>query len=455
MIFLAPLALPWLTAVGVVAFDGRRRAVAGVAALALLLVLALDVVLLFETARGVVYEDVSGRWPQGVGIRVYVDAASALFATVSAFILFALLVHEALEGIRSRAFPGLVLFLCVGLHGVFFTGDAFNFYVFFEVSMVSAFALASYGHGRAELRATWIFVVVNLLGSVLLLAGVTALYHVSGTLDLEGLALRAEQQGEIMPLLVPAALVLSAFSLKLGLFPFHYWVPPVYRDTRPAVAALFAGALATIGSYGLLRIGFGVFGPELESARGLLVVLGVGSALYGSVLSFHRKVAAETFAYVSIAHAGLLMTAIGVGGVHGIEAALWLMLAGALDKSLLFLSLDVPGGKGRLLSGIGATSASGIPLTVGFIGKLALLDAAVASGALLVAVLVVVATAFSIGGLFRSFWQTPEPEPRSGGHGPRATFVFVLALAVLLFGAAPLLLRVSVHAAALALGGAP
>lgn len=454
MTFFMPLAVPWFAAVSVVAFDGRRRLVATVAAAALLVVLVVDVVLLVQCANGAVFEDISGRWPQGVGIRVSVDAASALFATVSAFLLFVILVHEVLEGIRSRAFPALVLFLCVGLHGVFFTGDAFNFYVFFEVSMVSAFALASYGHGSAELRATWLFVVVNLLGSVLLLAGVTALYHVSGTLDLEGLAARARAVEE-MRLLLPAALVLSAFSLKLGLFPFHFWVPPVYRDTRPAVAALLSGALATIGSYGLLRIGFGVFGPEIESARLMLVVIGLGSALYGSVLSFHRQVPAETFAYVAIAHAGLLLTAIGVGGERGITAALWLMISGALDKSLLFLSLDVPGAKGRLACGIAAMSSSGIPLTVGFVAKMALIDAALREGALGVAVLVILASAFTIGGLFRSFWQAPEPEPREGGHGPRATFVFLLAFVVLGLGAAPLFVSHLVRAASLALGGPP
>lgn len=452
MTFLVPLAVPWFAATLLVAFDGRRRFVAAMCAAALLVALIIDVTLLVRCASGVVYEDISGRWPQGVGIRLYVDAASALFATVCAFLLLVVLVHEALEGIRSRAFPALVLFLCVGLHGVFFTGDAFNFYVFFEVSMVSAFALASYGHGRAELRATWLFVVVNLLGSALLLAGVTALYHVSGTLDLEGLVARARAHEE-MPLLLPAALVLSAFSLKLGLFPFHFWVPPVYRDTRPAVAALLSGALATIGSYGLLRIGFGVFAPELESARTLLVVVGLASALYGSVLSFHRQVAAETFAYVAIAHAGLLMTAIGVGGERGVTAALWLMISGALDKSLLFLSLDVPGAKGRFACGIAATSSSGIPLTVGFFAKMALVDAALREGAMSVAVLVILASAFTIGGLFRSFWQAPEPEPREGGHGPRATFVFLLALVVLSLGAAPLLISRLVHAATVALGG--
>src|SRR5690606_82371 len=127
----------------------------------------------------------------GIGIRLRVDAASALFATVTTLVLFGVLAHEILEGIRARVFPALLLFLCVGLHGVFFTGDAFNFYVFFEVSMVSAFALASYGHGGAALRATWVFVVVNLLGTVMLLGGVTALYHVSGTLDLQAIAIRA------------------------------------------------------------------------------------------------------------------------------------------------------------------------------------------------------------------------------------------------------------------------
>ncbi len=454
MSFLTPLAIAWVAAVAVLALDGRKTQVACLALLALALVFVLDAGLLLRTQSGLVLEDVTGRWSAGIGIQMRIDAASALFATLSAAVLVIVLAHEMLEGIHSRAFPALVLFLCVGLHGVFFTADAFNFYVFFELSMVSAFAFASYGHGAARLRATWVFIVVNLIGSVMLLAGVTSLYHVSGTLNLEGMAVRVLREGG-MPLLLPAALVFAAFSLKLGLFPFHYWVPPVYRDTRPAVAAIFTGALATIGSYGLLRLGFGIFAPELEGARTLLVLLGAGSALYGSVLAFHRRVAAETFAYVSIAHAGLLMLAIGVGGTKGISAALWLMIAGALDKALLFLALDVPAAKGRLLSGIGATSSSGIPLSVGFIGKLALLQAAVVEGAIGVAIVIVLATAFSIGGLFRQFWSTPEAEPREGGHTRCASMVFLLGLAVLLLGAAPALLNGVVEAAAHALRGMP
>lgn len=454
MSFVAPLALAWLVAVGVAALDGRRRAVGVVAAVALAGVLLFDALLLARTLDGVTLEEVTGRWDAGIGIRLRVDAASAFFATLSSVVLFFVLVHEAIEGIRSRAFPALVLFLSVGLHGVFFTGDAFNFYVFFELSMVSAFALASYGHGGAELRATWVFVVVNLLGSVMLLGGVTALYHVSGTLDLDAMTARAALEGD-MPLLLPAALVLAAFSVKLGLFPFHFWVPPVYRDTRPAVAAIFSGALATIGTYGLLRLGFGLFAPELEGARFLLVLLGAASALYGSVLAFHRRVAGETFAYASIAHAGLLMIAIGVGGENGVQAALWLMLAGSLDKTLLFLALDVPGAKGRLASGMGAMSASGIPVTIGFLGKLALLRAAVEADAIGVAIVVVIATAFAIGGLFRSFWRAPEAEPRPEMRRGGALLPFALIVAVVLLGAAPRLVSPIIHAAAAALGGAP
>jgi multicomponent Na+:H+ antiporter subunit D len=407
--FALVLAVAWAGGAAIAFLDGRRRGVGEGAALVLAAVLALDLALLARLAHGGTLELVTGGWPAGIGIRLRADALAMLFASASQLVLLAVLVHELLGGVRHRTFPALLLFLSAGMHGLFLTGDAFNFYVFFELSMVSSFALASYGRHPAEVRATFVFVVVNLIGSVVFLAAVAALYHATGTLDLAALA-DESRRGE-RSLLLFGVLLFTAFLLKLGLFPFHYWVAVVYRDTRPAVAAALAGALANVGSYGILRFGAEALRPELESARGALLALGAVSALYGTLLALRRRIGAEIVAYASVAHAGYLLLALGIGGSAGKAALVLLVLSGSLDKATLFLTLDLPGASGRFAALAGGLSLAGLPLTLGFLGKLELLRAALghARAGVLVPVLLAAGALGSVL-VFRSWHRLP------GGH---------------------------------------
>jgi multicomponent Na+:H+ antiporter subunit D len=440
--FLLPLVLCWAAGACFGFLDGRRQGVGVAAAVALAAFLELDLWVLVRVSGGETLELVTGGWPAGLGIRLRADLLAALFASVSTLVLLAVLVHELLEDVHHRAFPALLLFLATGLHGLFFTGDAFNFYVFFELSMVSSFALASYGRERAELRATFTFVVVNLIGSVVFLAAVASLYHATGSLDLRDIA-SDSRRGE-QSLLLFGTLLFTAFLLKLGLFPFHYWVPVVYRDTRPAIAAALAGALANIGSYGIVRFGAAALRPELDSARWALLALGAVSALYGMLVALHRSVAGEIVAYASVAHAGYLLLALGIGGPDGNAALVLLVLSGSLDKSALFLTLDLPGGGGRFAAFAGAASLAGIPLTLGFLGKLELLRAALSHelAAVLVPVLVT-ASALSIAVVFRA-WHLLPGGYAGGAHAPRRTLrsaaalSLAAALIVLALGAGPL-----------------
>ena len=84
---------------------------------------------------------------------------------------------RSLCGVRWRTFPALVLLVAAGLNGLFLTGDAFNFYVFFEISMTASFVLTGYREEDYQVRAAFLFAVVNLLGSVVFLIGIAALYY--------------------------------------------------------------------------------------------------------------------------------------------------------------------------------------------------------------------------------------------------------------------------------------
>ena len=282
------LVIPWAAGAVLLMIDGRRAAVgwAAVAALAATLIV-LSALMMTVTSDGPVVVT-TGDWPAGVGITLRADALGVVFALLSVLVLLAATIHEVADGVRERPFPGLVVLLAAGLTGVFLTADLFNFYVFFELALTASYVLATYGGSRQALGAALVFTAVNLLGTFVFLISVAGVYHVTGTL---GMAQIGERMADVDP---NAALILAvgffvAFSVKLGLFPFHFWLPTVYTGARPAVAAILSGGLANIGAYGLLRFGAGLLPRELELGAAALIVIGCASILYGGILAISRS----------------------------------------------------------------------------------------------------------------------------------------------------------------------
>jgi multicomponent Na+:H+ antiporter subunit D len=433
-----PLAITWFAAVIVAMLDGRRRAIQWLAVIALAVSLAAHVGVALHVMPDRADEVFAGGWPPGIGIALRADALGAVFAIVSSAVLLVCLVYEVLGGTVGRAFPSVVLFLATGLSGVFLTGDAFNFYVFFEISMVSAFVLSAYGLGAREVRASVVFTVVNLLGSVVFLSGVAALYHVTGTLDMRQIGERFLDVEPNSSILI-ATLIFVAFGLKLGLFPFHFWVPPVYRDSRPAVAAMLSGAVANIGSYGLLRFGADILAVELRFASIVLLLLGAASIVYGALLAVtgHRK--ADVLAYSSIGQAGYILVALAVGGPVGYAAVVLYAILNAVNKTLLFLSTGVHGALVAAAFAIGAFSVAGVPPSGGFLGKLAMFQVGVAQGSVALVTLIVVGGALSFVYMLRlyqrAFWTTETPSVPSAWSA--RALVFALAVLLIAFGVWP------------------
>jgi multicomponent Na+:H+ antiporter subunit D len=249
--------IPWVAGTVLVALDGRRRLVGSLAAAVLAVELGVLIALGLDALPGGAVRLVTGGWPAGVGIVLHADALGLGFALVSAVTLLAAMVHAVLEGVGARTFPGLVVLLATGLTGLFLTGDIFNFYVFFEIAMTAAYVLTTYGGGRRELSAALVFAAVNLLGSSVFLLAIAGVYRVTGTLAMDAIRARMANVEPNAAILIAVGFFI-AFGVKLGLFPFHFWLPTVYTGARPAVAAMLSGALANIGAYGLLRFGPGL-----------------------------------------------------------------------------------------------------------------------------------------------------------------------------------------------------
>ncbi|HEU4492622.1 MAG TPA: proton-conducting transporter membrane subunit, partial [Rubrobacteraceae bacterium] len=337
-----PAGIPWLLAAVLALLDGRRLWVGLLAAAGLGASFVSLVLLAFEVLRERPVEVVAGGWREGLGISLRADALGVTFAAVSVGVILACLLYEVSLGVRWRAFPALVLLVAAGLNGLFLTGDAFNFYVFFEISMTASFVLASYREKDYQVRAAFIFAVVNLLGSVVFLIGIAALYTITGSLDMQVISARAEGL-EPRSVIVIAAVIFAAFCLKLGLFPFHFWLPAVYVGSHAPIAAILSGALANIGSYGLLRFGAGILPRELELGAAAVMILGAASIIYGGLQAISRRDTSEVMAYSAIGQVGYILLALGVGGPVGYAAAVLYAVVNSLNKGVIFLSAGLRG----------------------------------------------------------------------------------------------------------------
>ncbi len=449
----APLALLWPVAVAVALLGGRRRAVAWVAVAGLAAALVLLAVLLAAASDGEVVAEVAGGWPADVGIRLRADALGALFALVSVGVLVAALTHAIAAGLVSRTVPALTVLLALGLTGLFLTGDVFSFYVFFELAMISSYALASVGGGARQSGAAFIFAVVNLLGSFIFLIAVAALYRVTGTLEMGAVAERMAVVEPTTAILIAVSFFV-AFGVKLGLFPFHFWLPAVYAAAPPAIGAMLAGALANIGAYGLLRFGAELLSREVELAAVALIVLGTLSIVYGGLQAVSRRDTREVLAYSSIGQAGYVLVALGIGGPVGLAAAVVFSVANSLTKGLLFVGAELRGPFVAAAFAVGAFSVAGLPPTVGFFGKAALFEAGIEADSVAVVVLLFAGSALSFVYMIQLFqhdhWRPgthPDPEARPASPRLRVAAA-LLMVAVLVTGLWPEpLLAVSEQAA--------
>ena len=427
----AGLLAVWAAAPVILLLDGRRpwvgRAAVGILALGFAAVAVLTGLVLADGERTVV----AGDWAPGVGIVLRADPLGALFATLSLGVLAVALAWEVATGITAPRFPGFVLFMAAGLTGLFLTGDVFNFYVFFEIAMVASYVLATYGGEARQLGAGFVFAVVNLLGSFLFLIGIAGLYNLTGTLEMSEVAARLADVEAGAPLVV-AVVIFVAFGVKLGLFPFHFWLPAVYTSASPGVAAMLSGALANIGSYGVLRFGGEVLAAELRTGATVVLVLGTASILYGAFQALSRRTSSEVLAYSAIGQVGYILIAIAIGGPVGYAAAVLYAVVNSLNKALLFLVTEMRGWIVAAAFAVGAFSVAGLPPSAGFVGKLVLFQSGVEADSIAIVALLFLGGALSFVYMFQiyqhDFWRGERP----AGSGPAATRALTVGMALLI-----------------------
>lgn len=337
------------------------------------------------------------------------------------------------------------------LNALYLSGDLFNLYVTLELlglAAVALVALAGAGAAAAALR----YLLFALLGSMLYILGVELLYAAHQTLDL--LQLRERLQPGVSVWLA-AALMSTGLLVKTAIFPLHFWLPPAHGSAPAPVSAALSALVVKAGFYLLARLWLDLFGglPSASVAPLLLGALGAGAVLWGGVQALRQTRLKAMIAYSTVAQLGYLMIALPLaGGVTdgAMHAAVLLAASHAAAKASMFMcagSLLAAYGHDRIdaLTGFGtrlpitatafalaAISLVGLPPTGGFVGKFALVEAAVRTDAWWAVAVVLLGSLLSAAFLFHALSRAfvEAPADTASVRVARAPQLAALALAL-------------------------
>ncbi|MGE4651781.1 MAG: monovalent cation/H+ antiporter subunit D family protein [Myxococcota bacterium] len=439
-------------------------------------------------AQGVISYHMGG-WPPPLGIEYRIDVLNAYVLVIVSGIASVVLPFgiegAALRIPRERHYLFYTAFLLglTGLLGITITGDAFNIFVFLEISSLASYTLISLGRDRRALTAAFSYLVMGTVGGTFILIGVGLMYQMTGTLNLQDLAERLPPVLETRTVGMAFAFLVIGTSIKLAVFPLHQWLPNAY-SFAPAVVSAFLSATATkVAYYVLVRLIFTVFGAvfvfEVMQLQLLLVPLSLAAMFVGSIAAIYQTHLKRLLAYSSVAQIGYMTLGLGLANQSGLTGGLVHLFNHALMKGGLFLVaacvvyrvgseyISDLRGLGRRMPltmaafVVGGLGLIGVPGTVGFVSKWYLVVGALEREWYGVAFLILLSSLLAAVYVWRVvevmyFQEAGDSAPREDPPPSMLIPTWVLIGATLFFGfSTDLTAGVAGDAAAMLLGGAP
>ena len=371
-----------------------RNISVGAAGLTFLLSLAL--LLRFDSAQlGMQFTETHAWVPMlHINYQLGVDGISLWLVVLTAFISLIAVCFSLDRDVGFRDFMALLLALEAGTLGVFVALDLILFYVFWELMLVPTyFLIGIWGEGR-RIYATTKFVLYTLVGSLFMLLGIIwlSLIHFEATHELSFniqtlVHMKIDPSTQVWLFLF----FLSAFAIKIPIFPLHSWLPHAYISSPIPVLLILTGAMSKAGAYGIIRFCLPLF-PDAVEKFGLLIAFGAAvGIIYGAWIAIAQRDLKALVAYSSISHLGFIVLGIfafnseGIEGSllqmvnHGIIASALFLIVGILEKKMGTRNLDDFRGLGKampLLYGIFmliTLAALGLPGLSGFVGEFLIL----------------------------------------------------------------------------------
>jgi len=417
-------------------------------------------------ASGAIGYEIGG-WEAPWGIEYRVDELSAwVLVIVSGIAAVALpfaraSVEREVEADRIPLFYTALILCMTGLLGIAATGDVFNVFVFLEISSLSAYGLIAMGQNRRALTSSYQYLIMGSVGATFIVIGIGLMYSMTGTLNMADLASRLPAVAASRTIPVAFAFLAVGVSLKLALFPLHLWLPNAYTYAPSAVTAFIAATATKVAVYMLLRFFFTVFGAafsfEVMHLDRILMPLALVAIITMSVVAINQRNAKRLLAYSSVAQIGYMVLGISLASVLGVAAGVLHLFNHALMKGSLFMAMGcvmyrVGSCRVEAMAGLGKTmpftmaafvvgglSLIGVPLTVGFISKWYLVQAALEKGMWGIAAVVLVGSLLALVYVWKvvevAYFQ-PPPDGPGVREAPLSLLIptWVLVAANLWFG---------------------
>jgi len=276
----------------------------------------------------------------GITYKMGVDGISVLFVVLTALLMPICIV--ASEAIHERIKEYMIAFLMLEtlMIGVFCALDLIVFYVFFEGGLIPMFLIIGVWGGPRRVYATFKFFLYTLLGSVLMLLAIMAIYLQTGTTDIVALLDGTHR--------IPAAMqpwlwfaFLASFAVKLPMWPVHTWLPDAHVEAPTAGSVILAGILLKMGGYGFLRFSLPMFPLASEQFAPVIFTLSLIAIVYTSLVALAQEDVKKLIAYSSVAHMGLVSLGTFTFSHEGIDGGIFQMLSHGIVSGALFLCVGV------------------------------------------------------------------------------------------------------------------
>lgn len=411
-----------------------------------------------------------GGWKAPFGIQFLGDSLSLLMVSVSSFVVTLIMAYGFGRGekrVNRFHLPTFILLLTVGVIGSFLTSDLFNLYVMFEIMLLASFVLVTLGQSVEQLRAAIVYVVLNILGSWLLLLGIGMLYKTVGTLNFSHLAMRLNHMENNQTITMISLVFLVAFSSKSALVIFM-WLPKAYAVLNTELAALFAALMTKVGAYALIRFFTLLFDHHPSVTHTLLVFMACITMIIGAFGVIAYKDIKKIAAYQVILSIGFIILGLGSHTISGVNGAIFYLANDIIVKTLLFFvigSLVYMSGyrNYQYLSGLAKRepffgvafvvvifAIGSVPPFSGFPGKVLIFQGAITNGNYIGLALMIVTSLIAMYSLFRvmfiMYFGDADGEQVQFRPLPiyRKSLLSVLVVVVLAMGiAVPVVLKVT------------
>lgn len=318
MFLLSLLIIPFIAAIALLLVKNEQTGrIFSLGSMVLTLLVALHII--FRT-----YDDIDWHWLTILNSRFILKADGVaklliLLTAISFPIIYIATAHKEIK--NKHQFNALMLLTQVGLFGVFLSGDALQFYFFWELALIPVYFLCSIWGGEKRIAITFKFFIYTFIGSLLMLIGIMLMYF--KTAD-QSFLISSFKQANITT--AESAFIFFlffiAFAIKMPIFPLHTWQPDAYEQAPTPVTMVLSAVMVKMGLYGVIRWILPIFVVTAIKASTIIIDLSVVGILYASFIAIKQDDLKRLVAYSSIAHIGLMSAALFTGKQVGIQGAI-------------------------------------------------------------------------------------------------------------------------------------